>query len=157
MIWLIWTVLVVALLVLVRRIRVSPKDFAAATNALLAEHHLSLRLSETSEYPKQLAELLRNVTRATGFPNATDELVFGSFDRRDRFVQLNLIALALDHAGIDPEIPGEKWYPFRNPFLLKRDDSNIQTVSERIYRQCGIRLEVNEAKLRFDNDRIVDG
>lgn len=88
----------------------------------LAEHYLAAHeLGKVSPFSQALADKVRDLCRANGFPNATEELIASQFNRRDRFTQLNVIALALHHAGTAPLLPREFWRPSRNPFLAKMD------------------------------------
>lgn len=101
-----------------------------------------------------LAQMVSEVLRAGGFPNASDKMVARQFNRHHRFVQLNVIALALSHAGVNPEVSGEMWHSISNPFRLEADEKNIEAVSDRIHAQHGVRLSVSTAPLRFNGDRI---
>ncbi len=107
--WFSWLVLLafVVVLLLRRSTRKSllplQKELADATNALLTEHYLAAHdLAAVSPFSKELADSVCGVCRASGFPNATEELVARQFNRHNRFTQLNVIAMALHHDGTEP-------------------------------------------------------
>jgi hypothetical protein len=155
--WIGWLVLVALCVFLLRRsgkgLLPFQKELAAATNALLTEHYLAAHdLAAVSPFSKALAYAVCDACRASGFPNATAEFIAEQFNGYDRFTQLNVIALALHHAGTAPLLPREFWRPSRNPFLAKRDPGSIGAVSARLHHDHGVKIDIGETALR-----LVDG
>jgi hypothetical protein len=133
------------------------KELAAARNVLLAEHYLAAHdVTAQSPFSKELADMVRDVTRASGFPNATDEFIAGTFNRDDRFRQLNMIALALYHADVEPPLPGEFWQPPRNPYVAKRHPGSIEAISALLHRDHGVKIDIGETPLRFVDGHILN-
>jgi hypothetical protein len=159
--WIIWLALVAIAIFWLRRSGRSmlpfQKELAAASNALLAEHYLAAHnLAAVSPFSKALADRVCDMCRAMGFPNATEELIAEQFNNRDRFTQLNVIALALHHGGVAPPLPREFWRPPRNPFLAKRDPGSISAVSARLHHDHGVNIDIGETPLRLIDGRIVN-
>lgn len=133
------------------------KELAAATNAVLTEHYLAAHdFTSVSPFPKTLANSVCAMCIASGFPNATEELIARQFNRHDRFAQLNVIAMALRHDGTEPPLPREYWLPLRNPFSAKRDPGCISAVSARLLHDHGIKIEIGETALRFVDGNILN-
>ena len=149
--WLLWVVLVIVAVFAAKKLFLSPKDFGAATNALLAEHYLS---SARPEAKKRIASLVIEVLKAGGLPNLPEDRLFRQFNRQERFVQLNVIALALERGNIQPGIQGEMWHLVRNPFQLSQVDANIQAVADRLTAQVGARLQVGVTPLAISASGI---
>ena len=160
--WIGWLVLLAVSVFVLRRWGRSllpfRKELAAATNALLTEHYLATQdLAVVSPFSKTLADGVFDVCRASGFPNAAEEAITRQFNRRDRFTQLNVIALALHHAGMPPLLPQEFWRPSRNPFLAKSDPGSISAVSARLLHDHGVKIDIANIPLRFVDGHIVTG
>jgi hypothetical protein len=152
--WVIWLALVPVAIFWLRRSR---GELAVATNALLAEHYLSLHgVENDSPFSRQLADSVCSLSRASGFPNAAEDVVARQFNRHDRFTQLNVIAVALHHGGIEPPLPREFWRPIRNPFLSKRDQASIHAALARLSRDHGVNIDLGQARLRFVDGHIVN-
>src|SRR5579863_495473 len=156
--WIVWLALVAAAIFLWRsRRNALPFRLAAATNALLAEHYLAAHdLALLSPFSKALADQVCDMCRASRFPNATDALIAEQFNKRDRFTQLNVIAMALHHGGVAPPLPWEVWRPARNPFVAKRDRGSISAVSVRLHRDHGVKIEIGETRLRLIDGRVMN-
>ncbi len=161
--WIGWLVvlLAVAMFVLRRSARKSllplQKELADATNALLTEHYLAAHdFAAVSPFSKALADSVCGMCKASGFPNATEELIARQFNRHDRFTQLNVIAMALHHDSTEPPLPGEYWQPSRNPFSAKIDPGSISAVSARLLHEHGIKIDIGETALRFVDGNILN-
>ncbi len=116
------------------------KGFAAATNALLAEHMLPTLSSDQKD---QVRAQISHIFRAGGFPNITDDFIYTQFHSESRVVQLNLVALALNDLGIEPPYKGEFWHEVRNPFRPDIYDSNdIAAVQARLSNQHGVHFQL---------------
>jgi hypothetical protein len=82
-----------------------PSAVAGATNALLAGQLLrSLAQAARNPLSAKLRPYVIEVYRNAGFP----------------IEQLNILAMALDRAGLKPSLPGEHWLPISNPFTASR-------------------------------------
>jgi hypothetical protein len=149
--WLLWVGLLIAGVVVAKKLFLSPKDFGAATNALLAEHYLS---NATPEAKKRVAGLVMEVLKAGGFPNMPEDRLVGQFNRRERFIQLNVVALALERGGIHPRVQGEIWHSVRNPFQLNRVEANIQAVADRLKAQMAERPQLGSSPLAISAGSI---
>lgn len=121
------------------------KGFATATNALLAEHMLPTLDSETKD---RLRSQIAHILRAGGRRDLPDDRVNRSFNSRERLVQLNLIAIALNDLGIEPPFRGEFWHEVRNPFLPNiYDEDDLVAVQSRLSHQHGIHFQVAKKSL----------
>ena len=89
----------------------------ATNNALLVELMLP-RLTETDEEKCHLAHSVAEIYRAGGFRSSTDRQALTNLDEKNRIVQLNFIALALDANNVNPIFSDHMWMPIRNPFRL---------------------------------------
>ncbi|MFC1720054.1 hypothetical protein ACFL00_02820 [Pseudomonadota bacterium] len=135
----------------------STSDFGAATNALLAERLISSNdLIAERASSLQLAQRVMVFLREGGFPNAADELIMRQFNRKNRYVQLNIIALSLNKAGVSTGLTNEFWHVIDNPFRLELDESNLRAVSDRLNNDHDLSLEIKTPSLRMSDQGIED-
>lgn len=149
--WIIYAVIAIALIFIFKRLLPSPKSLNAATNALLAEHLLRrVELVQENQFAKELGEQIINVWRLSGFPNITDSAAIDSFNEESRFVQLNIIAMALNELGHSPHIANEYWQAVSNPLLANLgDDAHISAVSRRLKSNYGEDITIPERQFKL--------
>ncbi|WP_425221733.1 hypothetical protein [Pseudomonas sp.] len=123
------------------------KGFAAATNALLAEHMLpTLTEAQGDDIREQIAYILS----AGGGMHMDREQVYIQFNSLPRVMQLNLIALALNDLGVSPPFKGEFWHEVRNPFLPNiYNPSDFEAVQSRLSHQHGIHFHLPVEPIHF--------
>jgi hypothetical protein len=145
--WLIYALLAVVAVILLKRFLPSPKQFGPATNALLVEHALGLiELVPQNPFATRLKDAVVAVWRAAGFPRSTEEVVRDAFNRADRLVQLNILAMAFNELGHQPMLPNEFWHPVGNPFVSV-DPRHIEAVARRLNATHGINVSVRSKPL----------
>ena len=151
MAWLFYLIIAVVVVISIKIILPSPKKLAAATNALLAEHILQhVELTPDNPFAKELRDKIVDVWRVSGFPNIEESMVVDSFNRRSRFVQLNIIAMAFNELGHDPMLPNEIWHSVSNPFVPGLDnDAHVQAVVKRIQSNHGIYLQIPSRRFQL--------
>lgn len=154
--WYYWAALALGALLIIRYVRRSSKGFAVATNALLAEHFLSGRLHSDPSFRQALVVGIHDVLRAGGFPGASDDMVERMFNKETRFVQLNIIALALERMGHLPAISGEIWYAVRNPFIAVYNLQDVQAVADRVRSKSGVSLLIATSSLCLSDGDIAN-
>lgn len=116
------------------------KKIAAAYNAVLAEHKLGLiELIPLNPFSMELVDALVAAWRHSGFPKDERDYVLSRFNRCSRFQQLNLLAMAFNELGINPDLPGEFWRNVKNPFQAKLESQrHIDAVISTIKFQHGV-------------------
>ncbi len=101
-----------------RKLLPSPKKLNAATNALLAEHYLSLiELVGENPFVEELKHGIVSAWHNSGFKNLSEDTVYEQFNQCTRFQQLNIIAMAFNENNINPSLNGEIWREVKNPAL----------------------------------------
>ena len=141
---------------LVKKSLPSPKVLNAATNALLAEHSISLiELVGENPYVKDLKSGIVNAWRHSGFPNMKEEDIYEQFNHCTRFQQLNILAMAFNELNHDPMLPGEFWQFVKNPFLPDLDDEHhLKSVAARLKSKHGVDIQIPEQRLNiYDWDK----
>jgi hypothetical protein len=123
------------------------KGFAAANNALLAEHMLP---SLTTQQKQRVQGQILHIYRAGGFPNISEDFVYTDFNSQPRLVQLNLIAMALNDLNIEPPLKGEFWNEVRNPFRPDiYDQRDMEAVQARLSNQHKIHFQVAQGPMNL--------
>lgn len=155
--WIVYVVIFVLVVIFVRRLLPSPKNLGAATNALLAEHYLqSIELVPENPFTTELGNGIVNVFRLSGFPNIDDSAVFEKFNNSNRFVQLLLIAMALNEFGNQPKLQNEFWHPVKNPFATNLENSShVDAVKGRLLSTHDADVHISENKLHLDEKGLV--
>lgn len=147
--WYYWAALAVATAMVIRYMRRSGKGFAAATNALLAEHFLARHLHIDPNFEPALVGAVHEVMRSGGFPGLSDKLVERFFNNSERFIQLNIIALAIERMGHLPPIEGEVWCSVRNPSVAVYDKRDVLAVADRLRWKSKVSLSIGEEQLKM--------
>ena len=129
----------------------SPKVLNAATNALLAEHYISLvELVGENPYVNELKSGVVKAWRHSGFPNMKEEDIYEQFNHSTRFQQLNILAMACNELNQDPMLPGEFWQSVKNPFLPELDDKHhLKSVAARLKSKHGVDIQIPEVRLNL--------
>src|SRR5689334_14788178 len=90
--------------------------YLAAVNALMAEHGLGLiELVPQNPFAAQLGSAVISVLRLGSRTPFDEDRWKGMFNREKRSTQLNIVAMALNHLGHSPMLPGESWRTVKNP------------------------------------------
>lgn len=134
----------------------SPKVLNASTNALLAEHSISLiELVGENPYVKDLKSGIISAWRHSGFPNMKEEDIYEQFNHCTRFQQLNILAMAFNELNQDPMLPGEFWQTVKNPFLPGLDEKqHLQSVAARLKSKHGVDIRIPDERLNiYDWDK----
>jgi len=134
----------------------SPKILNAVTNALLAEHSLSLiELVGENPYVNELKSGIVSAWRHSGFPNMKEEDIYEQFNHCTRFQQLNILAMAFNELNQDPMLPGEFWQSVKNPFLPElNDEHHLKSVAARLKSKHGVDIQIPEERLNiYDWDK----
>lgn len=118
--------------------------FAGANNAHLAE--LVIKRLTTSE-KKRVAEKVVDMGMSAGGHRMNTEQFKDFFNDRDRLCQLNVIALALAHLDIDPNIAGESWMLVNHPFALPTDSNDLQTNASHFRRKHNLSVSVGTDRI----------
>jgi hypothetical protein len=134
----------------------SPKKLNAATNALLAEHSISLiELVGENPFVKELKSGVVSAWRHSGFPNMNEEYIYERFNSFTRFQQLNILAMAFNELNQAPMLQGEFWQNVKNPLLPNLEDKqHINSVAARLKSKHGVDIHIPEEKLNiYDWDK----
>jgi len=138
-----------------------PSTHSAMTNALFAEHALSLiELVPENPFSTELGrQIVRTLQR--GIPGqSSDREVITMFNCESRFVQLNIIAMAMNDLHQYPPLIGEHWQYVKNPFVFKfrpiKPDF-FAGVSKRLFRKHGVSITISEDRqLQLTDQGLID-
>ncbi len=133
------------------------EKFAAATNAILAEHLLfTVELVPQNPFAKFLMDQIISVCQASGVGN-TGAVAIDFFNARSRFEQLNLIAMALAELDQVPMLGREVWVPVRNPFTAAlNNEGHVRAVKARLKSAYGVDVEFRRGKFRIERWGLRD-
>jgi len=147
--WLIPALSVIGIIFVVRRLLPNKKKLAAATNALLAEYDIGLiELIPANPFAQELKNAIATVWQVSGFPSTSREEALRDFDSRSRFIQLNIIAMALETMGHQPMLPGEAWQYVRNPFVGGLEDPRyVDLAAGMIKKDHGVDIQISNESL----------
>jgi|ERR1039457_4950153 TPR repeat protein len=122
--------------------------FAGANNAHLAE--LVIKRLTASE-KKRVAEKVVEMGMSAGGHRKTTEQFKDFFNDHERLCQLNVIALALAHLDIDPNVAGESWMLVNHPFALPTDSNDLQANARHFRRKHNLTVSVGTEKINIRN------
>lgn len=118
--------------------------FSAATNALLAEHLIS---TLSTHQKSELRAYIPVVFSHAGLSMSEDQAL-NKFNRDSRFEQLNILAMALNEMGFEPNISGEFWQEVRNPYMPGLDNpSHVEAVRTRLKKSRGVDVSIGAGSL----------
>lgn len=143
----------IAIIWLVKKSLPSPKILGAVTNALLAEHYLSLvELIGENPYVNELKSGIVAAWRHSGFPNMEEEDIYAKFNRCTRFEQLNILAMAFNELNDEPMLADEFWHSVKNPFLPRLDDEQyLKAVADRLKAKHGVDIHIPQERLNISD------
>ncbi len=149
-------IFIISLIVLIwfaKKLLPSPKILGAVTNALLAEHYLSLvELVGENPYVNELKSGIVKAWRHSGFPNMEEEDIYTKFNRCTRFEQLNILAMAFNELDDEPMLAGEFWHSVKNPFLPRLDDEqHLKAVRDRLKANHGVDIHIPQERLNISD------
>ena len=127
------------------------------TNALLAEHSLSLiELVPENSFARSLNDAIVAVYQNAGFRSLAFEDVVRRFNGETRLVQLNIVAVALKELGHPPILSGAEWIPVINPLVAKADQGQIDHVSRWLNEKFNTSLQIKDGKLQMTEVCLTD-
>ena len=130
-----------------RRFFLPRRDLAAANNALLAEHELSLvELVPENPFARQLAT---NILRTLTPLNDSDETLTREFNESTRMMQLVMVAHALAHIK-PPSLEGESWHRVDDPFVADQVQyATINAFARRLRARHRVSIRIPERHLEI--------
>lgn len=158
MTWWIYLIAGVVIVGIARSLLPKPRDFAAPTNALLAEDLLGTAdLSPGTPLSNAFSDAIFNLWREAGVSSMSKSRAIERFNESPRFVQLNLLAMVLNDMGQQPRLRGEQWMPVRNPFMPGLDNrAHLDAVARRLKARHGVVLSIPDERLRLTESGLRD-
>jgi hypothetical protein len=137
-----------------RRFFLPRGDLAAANNALLAEHELSLvELVPENPFACQLAT---NILRTLTPLNDSDETLTREFNESTRMVQLVMVAHALAYIK-PPSLEGESWHRVDDPFVADQVQyATINAFARRLRARHRVLITIPERHLEIVGGVLTD-
>jgi hypothetical protein len=157
MAWILYVIVAILLIAIIKRVFPSPGKLSIATNALLAEHVLTMvELVPENPFTGRLKNTIVDVWRSgSGFSSMTEESIVERFNSEPRIVQLNFVAMALNELGHEPLLPNEPWHSVVNPFIPV-NDSHVAAVRRRLQAAHGVDLNIASLPLKMTKDGIFE-
>ena len=137
-----------------RRFFLPRRDLAAANNALLAEHELSLvELVPENPFARQLAT---NILRTLTPLNDSDETLTREFNESTRMMQLVMVAHAFAHIK-PPSLEGESWHRVDDPFVADQVQyATINDFARRLRARHRVSITIPERRLEIVGGVLTD-
>lgn len=135
----------------------SSQAYAAAFNALLAEHDLGyVELVRENPFAGELKDGIMSALRSgdrTPYDAQYWEKIFNS---SSRILQLNFIVYGFNELHMKPMLPGEDWMPIRNPFAINNIEGKIEKASRLLARRHRKMFQLRRSKFSLQGWGLED-
>lgn len=135
---------------------VGRKNFAAANNALFAEHSLGFtELSTRNPSAHQLGQQIIATLRRVGSGLANDTALIAEFNAKPRLAQLNVIAMAMIDLKQSPML-AEPWEPAQAVGAEGPSTQAIASARDALFNKHGVAINIPERAFRIEGGCLID-